>query len=154
MDSVTSRHMTAKEAGAALGVSLATLYAYVSRGLVRSEAVAGSRRTRRYRREDVLRLKARQDQRRNPAAAAQQTLHWGLPVLESGLSLITDGELYYRGQNVVTLAQDCTFEQVAELLWLGRLPERIEAQPGWPLAVEPRAQVETLLNQLDPSTPV
>ena len=87
MDRMKSRYMTAKEASGELKVSLATLYAYVSRGLVRSEAVAGSRRMRRYRREDVLRLQARQAQRRNPAAAAQHTLHWGLPVLELRLSL-------------------------------------------------------------------
>src|SRR6185436_8516440 len=114
-----SRFMTAVEAAAELNVSLATLYAYVSRGLVRSESAAGSRRTRRYRLEDIARLKAAQEQRRNPTSAAKQTLHWGLPVLESKLSLIVDGQLFYRGQNAVTLAQTCTFEQVAELLWLG-----------------------------------
>ena len=36
-------HLTAPQAARELGVSLPTLYAYVSRGLIRSEAVAGSR---------------------------------------------------------------------------------------------------------------
>ena len=115
----TARYLTAAEAAAALGVSLATLYAYVSRGLVRSEAAGSSRRYRRYRREDVDRLRARQEQRRHPEQAAEQALSWGMPVLDSGLSLIADGRLYYRGQDALALAENSTFEQVADLLWLG-----------------------------------
>ena len=44
-----NRYLTAREAAEELGVSLKTLYAYVSRGLIRSEAVGGKRRNRRYR---------------------------------------------------------------------------------------------------------
>jgi len=117
--------MTAKEAARALNVSVATLYAYVSRGLVRSQAAGGSRRDRRYRREDVERLRARQQQRRNPDRAAEQALSWGVPVLESSLTLIADGRLYYRGRDALALAQAATFEQVAELLWLGAEPGRV-----------------------------
>jgi citrate synthase len=62
---MTAPFLSAKEAAAELGISRATLYAYVSRGLVRSEAAAGSRRARRYQREDVARLKARREQRRS-----------------------------------------------------------------------------------------
>jgi DNA-binding transcriptional MerR regulator len=40
--------------GTRLGVSAATLYAYVSRGLLRSEASDG-RRERRYRADDIAR---------------------------------------------------------------------------------------------------
>src|SRR5579859_3336170 len=116
--------MTAKEAAWALNVSVATLYAYVSRGLVRSEAAGGSRHDRRYRREDVERLRARQQQRRDPDRAAEQALSWGVPVLESSLTLIADGRLYYRGRDALALAQTATFEQVAELLWLGAEPGR------------------------------
>jgi len=39
-------YTTAKEAAAALGVSIPTLYAYVSRGFIRSQGVAGSRNRR------------------------------------------------------------------------------------------------------------
>ena len=42
-----------------LGVSRATLYAYVSRGRIRSEAASGGDRRRRYARDDVERLLAR-----------------------------------------------------------------------------------------------
>jgi len=58
--------LTAKEATEALGISRATLYAYVSRGLVRSEEADNARRTRRYVGEDVDRLRRRQEQRRDP----------------------------------------------------------------------------------------
>src|SRR6478609_1755671 len=44
---------------ALLGVSRATLYAYVSRGQVRSEPLAGAGRRRGYSREDIERLVAR-----------------------------------------------------------------------------------------------
>ena len=50
--------LSAKEAAALLDVKLPTLYAYVSRGLLRSIASPDTKR-RRYRREDVVRLKAR-----------------------------------------------------------------------------------------------
>src|SRR5690606_36218388 len=51
-------YLTAREAAAELGVSLPTLYAYVSRGLVRSEPVPGDR-MRRYRADDVRALRER-----------------------------------------------------------------------------------------------
>ncbi len=51
------RYLSAGRAAEELGVSLATLYAYVSRGMIRSEAVEGKGRDRRYRAEDVRRLK-------------------------------------------------------------------------------------------------
>src|SRR4028118_2236895 len=65
-----TRYLTAREAAQELGVSVATLYAYVSRGLVRSEAIGGKRRYRRYRAEDIRRLKERKEQRRDPGRAS------------------------------------------------------------------------------------
>src|SRR4051812_13347265 len=92
-----SRYLTAKEATDLLGVSPATLYAYVSRGLIRSEAIEGDSRVRRYHSEDVQKLKERKANRKNPAQVARSALHWGAPILESALTLIADGGLYYRG---------------------------------------------------------
>jgi citrate synthase len=109
-------HLSAHEAADALGVSRATLYAYVSRGLVRSERQEGSR-ARRYRAEDVWMLLRRREGRRDPARAAEQSLYWGAPVLASELTLIEDGRLYYRGFPVEELATSSTFEDVAALLW-------------------------------------
>src|SRR5262245_21938457 len=115
------QYLTAPEAAAALGVSAATLYAYVSRGLIRSEPTDGSKRVRRYHREDVQRLKDRKELRRNPTKLAERALHWGVPVMESSLTLIADGRLYYRGHDVLTLAKTHTVEEVATLIWLGDL---------------------------------
>ena len=109
--------MTATQAAAELRVTPATLYAYVSRGLLHSEPVAGRPRERRYAREEIARLKARQEARRDPVKAAAQGLHWGGPVLESAITLIHDGALYYRGRDAIALADSATAEAVAALLW-------------------------------------
>lgn len=113
------RYLGAREAARELGVSLPTLYAYVSRGLVRSEATEGKKRNRRYRAEDVRRLKARKEQRRDPGKVVEGALSWGMPVMESGITLISDDKLYYRGRDVVQHAAEATIEEVAALIWVG-----------------------------------
>jgi len=111
--------MSAAEAAKALGINRSTLYAYVSRGFVRSEARAGKTRERRYSREDVERLKRRNEERRDPEKAASHALQWGLPILESAITLITNGKLYYRGQDAAELARTASIEDVASLIWTG-----------------------------------
>src|SRR5216684_7713526 len=107
-------YLTAQQAADALGVAAATLYAYTSRGQLQSEPVPGRPRERRYYREDIERLRERKETRRDPAKAAARGLNWGSPVLTSGITLIQDGKLYYRGQDVLKLAQERTLEEVAE----------------------------------------
>ena len=104
-------HLTAAEASAALGIKPETLYAYVSLGLVRSEAAGG--RERRYRAEDIAALARRRD----PAAAAEAALSFGAPVLDSAITLIADGRLYYRGRDAAVLAREASIREVAALLW-------------------------------------
>jgi citrate synthase len=111
--------LSAKEAVELLGVSRATLYAYVSRGRIRSEATAGKTRHRRYARDDIERLRARTSERRNPEKAAEHVLHWGLPILESAITLLADGRIYYRGRDAAELARTSTLADVAALLWAG-----------------------------------
>jgi citrate synthase len=113
------RYLSAGRAAEELGISLATLYAYVSRGMVRSEAVEGKGRVKRYRAEDVRRLKERKERRRDPDGVAEGALHWGTPVLESGITRIDGGGLYYRGRDVVELAEKKSIEEVAALIWTG-----------------------------------
>lgn len=108
-------YMTAGEAAAELGVSLPTLYAYVSRGLIRSEARAGSR-SRLYRAEDVRALLRRREPAEDPAGPAR-SLTFGAPVLESAITLISGDRLYYRGRDAVRLAGDARLETVATLIW-------------------------------------
>ena len=122
-----SAFLTAPEAAKVLGVKLETLYAYVSRGLIRSERIAAGRR-RRYRRADVLRLRQRAEIRSDPGSAARQAFERSAaPILDSELTLITERELYYRGQPVTRLARSHTFEQVVALLWCGDLETPIPA---------------------------
>lgn len=121
MTSSKTLYLTAQEAAQELDISLPTLYAYVSRGLIRSEAAGGNKRTRRYRTEDVQKLKDRQTQRRDPVKVAESALHWGAPVLESAITLVADDRLYYRGYDALELASRCTVEQVATLIWTGEL---------------------------------
>lgn len=102
-----------------LGISRATLYAYVSRGFVRSEPVPGRARERRYAREDLERLRVRAEERRNPGKAAQHALQWGVPILESAITLIAGGKLYYRGHDATGLARSRSLEEVASLIWTG-----------------------------------
>jgi citrate synthase len=118
---VTNRYYSAAEAAEALNVSRATLYAYVSRGLIRSEEAGNDSRARRYNAEDVDRLLARKAQRQDPTVAAQQALYWGAPILESTLTLIADGQIYYRGHNVLDLARQRSIEETAALLWADNL---------------------------------
>jgi citrate synthase len=125
-----SIYLNAQEAADALGVTRATLYAYTSRGQLRSEAVPGQPRTRRYYREEIERLRERKEGRRDPAKAAQRGLHWGSPVLESGITLIEKGKLYYRGQDALRLARTNTLEEVAKLLWMAEPGEKLFEQPA------------------------
>ncbi len=111
--------ITAAEAARHLGVARATLYAYVSRGFVRSEARPGRSRERRYSSEDVEGFRRRNEERRDPEKAAGRALRWGLPVLESSITLIASGKLYYRGFDAAELARTRSIEEVASLLWTG-----------------------------------
>ena len=108
--------LSALEAARLLGVSLPTLYSYVSRGLLASVSNGESRR-KRYPQEDVLRLAARKNDAKRGGQTAVAAMHWGLPVLETKISHILDGRLLYRGCDATALAQQATLEAAASLLW-------------------------------------
>ena len=132
--------ISAAEAARNLDVTRATLYAYVSRGFIRSEAGPGASRARRYSRDDVERLRRRAAERRDPDKVAAHALQWGMPVLESSITLIADDTLYYRGHDVVSLAHDASVEAVASLIWTGRLDDRRpEFAPPAPSVPAPRS---------------
>jgi citrate synthase len=115
---MTPRYLSAEEACTLLQIKPATLYAYVSRGLVRSESGNESTRERRYLAEDVEALARRKAERRDPQTVARGALDWGSPLLDSALTLIDGQRLYYRGQDAVDLAHSWSLEQVAGWLWL------------------------------------
>jgi citrate synthase len=125
-------YMTSAEAAARLGVSRQTLYAYVSRGLLRAEPGA-THRDRQYLAIDVERLAIERARARKPREVARATLSWGLPVLESAITLIEDEQLYYRGQDAIALAGSASVEAVAGLLW--QVPQALAfgaVPPVWP----------------------
>src|SRR5271154_3887994 len=103
-------YLDARQAAAELSVTAATLYAYVSRGLIRSEPEEGAR-TRRYRADDVRALKNRR------APPGESRTESESPVLDSSISTLTQEELIYRGVSAVVLSRTATLEQTATLLW-------------------------------------
>ncbi len=107
-------YLSAREASAELAISPATLYAYVSRGLIRSEPSPDSR-SHRYRAEDVRDLK----DRRVPAPEPRglRSFDADLPVMDSAIGTITEAGAIYRGVNCVDLAEKDTLEHTATLLW-------------------------------------
>src|ERR687883_1177710 len=107
-------YLSAREASAELSISPATLYAYVSRGLIRSEPSPDSR-SHRYRAEDVRGLK----ERRVPAPEPRglRSFDAELPVLDTEIGTITEQGAIYRGVNCVDLAEKDTLEHTATLLW-------------------------------------
>src|SRR5580704_6343602 len=107
----------AAEAARILGVKPATLYAYVSRGWVRS-VPAGRGKARLYARADLDRLRTRSAARAGHGPVAGGALRWGEPVLDSAISSVEAGLLRYRGVSATELATSgVSFERVAELLW-------------------------------------
>ena len=129
MELALNRDLSAREAAEQLGISLSTLYAYVSRGMIHSRPGPSRSREKRYSATDVQALKERQAQRRDPARTAETALSWGTPVLESAITLIENGRLYYRGYDAVELAQARRFEEVVGLLWSSRMGDPIELAP-------------------------
>src|SRR5258707_844397 len=110
-DAVTGElYMTAEEAAEALGVSVTTVYAYVSRGLIRSQRVAGSK-SRNYWRDDVAKV-ARGGRDEPPLPPLQRNL-----VEATSITLITEQGHFYRGRPALELARTETLESIAALLW-------------------------------------
>ena len=108
--------MTADEAAARLTISHASLYAYVSRGLIRSFASPNDPRQRLYSAADVEALLQQRSRLRRPRVAAATALDWGLPVLETTITQIKDGRLFYRGIDAIELAERASLEDMARLL--------------------------------------
>ena len=103
----------AADAARRLGIKPASLYSYVSRGVL-ARRTAPDGRTSQFDASEVDRL-ARKGRPRRPAGKS------GL-IIGSALTEIRDGELRYRGLDAVLLAAQRSFEDVAELLWTGALP--------------------------------
>ena len=104
-------YITAEVAADMLGVTRATLYAYVSRHGIRTVAVTGSKQ-RLYWRDDVLLARRPKGRPRNGQA---------IELPESSISLIAPGQLFYRGKDAIRLSETATLEEAAAILWNGDL---------------------------------
>jgi citrate synthase len=116
-----------EEALVRLGVQRQTLYAYVSRGLLRARADDGDPRRSLYAAADIVRLKGRRRGARRRSEVAAGAIAWGEPVLESAISTVRDGRLIIRGHAVEDLARRASLEDVAGLLWQAEPPKTIAA---------------------------
>ncbi|HLL24593.1 MAG TPA: citrate/2-methylcitrate synthase [Kofleriaceae bacterium] len=134
------RFVDARTAAKHLGIQVRSLYAYVSRGQVRSvPGEAG--RPRLYSLDDLERLRVRREARAGHGAVAAGALRWGEPVLDSAITAITPRGPAYRGRVAIDLVGR-PFENVAELLWSGYLPS---APVTWPRATIPYTQLAKLV---------
>ncbi|SEK64042.1 citrate synthase [Pseudoxanthomonas sp. GM95] len=130
----------ASQACELLGITTATLYAYVSRGLLESRP-GTDHRSRMYRRQEVERLAQNKKAGRGAARGAAQSLDRGLPVLETRISLIQPDGPYYRGQSAVAAVRaGATLEDTARLLWDCGPHDPFAAVPApWPALLAPLA---------------
>ena len=118
----------AREAADRLGVKIDTLYAYVSRGLLRSAEVVGSRE-RHYDADEIESFRAgRGTTRARPPAEDL------IPVIGSAICLIEEHRLYYRGRDALDLAESATLEEVAAILWEDEARADAVAAPHPPIA--------------------
>jgi citrate synthase len=106
--------LTVSEASRRLGVKPATLYAYVSRGLLRGHRGSDGRSTL-FAADDIEQLARRGRPRRATSPPSLELL------IETTITEITPAEVRYRNHSSTALAASATFEQVAELLWTGEL---------------------------------
>lgn len=110
------RQLTARQAAARLGVKVATIYAYVSRGVLERVPSEDGRQSL-FDARGVERLAGK---RRGGAKTGGITV-----VLGTGLTLIEPERVSYRGIDTASLARTTPFEWVADWLWLG------EAKPDF-----------------------
>jgi citrate synthase len=155
---INTRRLTSAETAKRLGVKPATLYAYVSRGLLsRERTSAGST----FDPQEVERL-ARSSRRpyRDPSERSTEgrvVLRRGGgggatdPVFVTELTLIQNGRFFYRGLDAVELSRSRSFEEVASWLWSG---DWSSDRPPWQTPAASVKAVTAVLESIGPrSTP-
>jgi citrate synthase len=110
----------ASEAAQRLGIKPASLYSYVSRGVLTPRRASDGRASL-FDAAEVAGLARRGRPRRAPGGAEL--------VIESELTEISDDHLRFRGYDAITLATSRSFEDVAGLLWTGSFCDPAAAGP-------------------------
>ncbi|SEG28189.1 citrate synthase [Nonomuraea solani] len=126
-----------------LGVKPATLYAYVSRGVLQRRHTEDGRRSL-FSAEEIERLARRGRPRNRPPEL----------VIESAVTALGVDRPHYRGVDALSLAGTASFEQVAEWLWTGvphpaPEPWRFEPEEGLRAAVAAQRDLPADLLPLD-----
>ncbi|MFI0349147.1 citrate/2-methylcitrate synthase [Actinomadura sp. 9N407] len=140
-----------------LGVKPATLYAYVSRGVLRRRRAADGRRSL-FDAAQVEELARRGKPRRPPGP--------GDLAIESSITALGPDRPYYRGRDALDLATAHGFEEVAGWLWTGELEggdgwtppagvgPAIAAQSGLPADLLPRDRLQVIIAALAATDPL
>jgi citrate synthase len=115
----------AAEAAQRLGIKQASLYSYVSRGVLTRRKSADGRASL-FPAAEVEALARRGRPRRRAGV--------GELVIETALTEISGGRLRYRGLDAIVLAAERSFEEVAVLLWTGSMGDA--AGGGWQATAE------------------
>lgn len=109
-------YLTRDEVLEILGIKPQTLYAYVSRGIIRALPRPG-RRSNLYLGDDVERIRSRGAARAGLGAIAASAMQWGEPIIATNITQITEAGPRYRNRLAVDLARsNASFETVAEFL--------------------------------------
>lgn len=117
----------AASAAERLGVKTATLYAYVSRGVLRRRHSADGRRSL-FDPAEIEELARRGRPRRPPGRHEL--------LIESQLTVLGEDRPFYRGRDATGLATEHAFEDVARWLWTG---EETDEGAGAPWRASPEA---------------
>ncbi|GGM41552.1 citrate synthase [Dactylosporangium sucinum] len=149
--------MTVEEAAGRLGVKTATVYAYVSRGVLTRRRGADGRSV--LDSEEVERLALRGRPRRT-----------GRPelVIESAVTLLGADRPYYRGRDAIVLSDTWHLEHAAGWLWTGVDRDHLDpwtapaeavaaaraAQAGLPVSVLPLERLQVIVTTLAAADPV
>ena len=122
MDTSGERWIGRGEALDRLRVKAQTLYAYVSRGRIAARPDPNDPRRSLYAVRDIARLTgdAVDDGDEAPRTAERGPAARGQADLESSVSVVASGRLFYRGLDAVQLSATATLEDVARGLWGAR----------------------------------
>lgn len=108
-----SNWIDAKTACQLLGIRPQTLYAYVSRGLLRACSDPADPRRSLYDKLDVDQLAEKHRRPRARGDIAANAIRWGDPVLKTSISGVQGGDLYFGALHATECASRMSLEKVA-----------------------------------------
>ena len=130
-----------------LGIKPATLYTYVSRGLLHPLRQA-HRKANRYLVEELQSLKVRSSVRQGNGPVAAAAMRWGQPVIETSITEIEADGPRYRGFLATDLVRHpARFENTAELLWSGLQTDSPQTWPVETMKVDVARALEAVLQK-------